>query len=147
MSPIRAALAASLLAAAPAPATIGDLAWMAGRWETSADGRWTEETWSAPRAGAMIGYSRSGQGEAGGDYEFLRIAAGADGVPVYYGSPGGRPPVPFRLSAATANSATFDNPAHDFPQRIRYVRDGDSMVATISALDGSHAMRWTYRRQ
>lgn len=133
--------------AAPAPG-VGTLGWMGGRWETvSANGRWTEETWSAPRGGLMLGYSRSGAGDQVREFEFLRIQAGADGVPAYLAQPGGRSPVPFRLTAHDATSATFENPAHDFPQRIRYVRTGDSMVATISALDGSNAMSWTYRRQ
>ena len=57
------------------------------------------------------------------------------------------PPVGFRLVASDGTSATFENPAHDFPQRIQYRRDGDRLVATISARDGSNAMSWTYRRR
>ena len=130
------------------PATVADLGWMSGHWGTaSANGEWTEEDWAPPRGGLMLGYSRSGAGERLREFEFLRIQAGTDGVPAYLAQPGGQPAVPFRLTAHGATSATFDNPAHDFPQRIRYVRTGDMMVATISALDGSHAMSWTYRRR
>lgn len=133
--------------AAPPPASVSDLAWMSGHWEAqAANGRWTEESWSAPRGGVMLGYSRSGAGDAVREFEFLRLQAGADGVPAYLAQAGGRQPVAFRLTAREGTSATFDNPAHDFPQRIRYVRTGDTMVATISALDGSNAMSWTYRR-
>src|SRR5205809_205592 len=93
------------------------------------------------------GASRSGirRGNEGGeDEEIVRGRAGpvADGA----GAAGG-PAVPFRLTAHGRTSATFDNPGHDFPQRIRYVRTGNMMVATISALDGSNAMSWTYRRR
>ena len=143
-----AGLALLLMGQAAPPPGIGTLGWMTGRWESlTARGRWTEETWSMERGGVMLGYSRSGTGDAVREFEFLRIQAGADGVPAYLAQPGGRSPVPFRLTAHDVNSATFENPAHDFPQRIRYVRTGDSMVATISALDGSNAMSWTYRRQ
>ena len=145
---IGAALALLLMGqAAPPAATVGDLAWMSGRWESAQSGRWTEESWSAPRGGVMLGYSRSGRGEALREFEFLRLQASEDGVPVYFAQPGGRPPVPFRLTARARTSATFENPAHDFPQRIVYRREGDTMVATISALDGSNAVRWTYRRR
>ena len=144
---IGAGLALLLAAEAPPPARVGDLGWMAGRWESREGGRWTEESWAAPRAGMMLGYSRSGRGESLGEFEFLRIEAGADGVPVYLAQPGGGPPVGFPLARADRSGATFENPAHDFPQRISYRRDGDTMVATISAMDGSHAMSWTYRRQ
>lgn len=143
-----AVLALLLMAQAAPPARVSDLAWMSGRWETqAAQGRWTEEVWSAPRGGMMLGFSRSGANEAIREFEFLRVAAGADGVPAYLAQPGGGPAVAFRLTAHSRTSATFDNPGHDFPQRIRYVRTGNMMVATISALDGSNAMSWTYRRR
>ena len=142
-----AGLALLLMGQAPPPARVADLAWMSGRWEAAAGGRWTEEVWSVPRGGVMLGYSRSGAGETMREFEFLRVAAGPDGVPAYLAQPGGRPAVAFRLTAHGATSATFDNPGHDFPQRIRYVRTGNRMVATISALDGSNAMSWTYRRR
>ncbi|MBX3561371.1 MAG: hypothetical protein KF780_06115 [Sphingomonas sp.] len=130
-----------------APATVDDLGWMAGHWTREADGRWTEESWTAPRGGMMLGVSRSGRAEAVREFEFIRLQAGADGVPVYWASPGGRPPVAFRLASHGPNEAVFENPAHDFPQRIRYRREGETMTATISAIDGSNAMSWQFRRQ
>ncbi len=142
-----AGLALLLMGQAAPPPGVGALGWMAGRWENvNARGRWTEEAWSMERGGVMLGFSRTGT-DAVREFEFLRIQSGPDGVPTYFAQPGGRPPIPFRLTAHDATSATFDNPTHDFPQRIRYVRTGDTMVATISALDGSNAMSWTYRRQ
>ncbi len=145
-----AALALLLMGQAPAPppASVSSLAWMSGQWqEQNVRGRWTEENWSTPQDDVMLGYSRSGSGDRMREFEFLRLQAGPDGVPVYYAQPGGGPAVGFRLTARDRTSATFDNPGHDFPQRIRYVRTGDTMVATISALDGSNAMSWTYRRR
>jgi hypothetical protein len=136
---------ALLLAGQSAPAPqVADLGWMSGHWQT-ADGA-TEEDWSAPRAGMMLGTSRTIRTGVAREYEFLRIQAGADGVPVYWASPNGVPPVGFRLSRAGPASATFDNPGHDYPQRIVYRRDGEALVATISAIDDSHATSWTYRR-
>ena len=139
-----AALALLLTAqAAPRPSVAG-LGWMSGHWQT-ADGA-TEEDWSAPRAGMMLGTGRTIANGAVREYEFLRLQDGADGVAVYWGSPNGVTPVGFRLTEAGPGRATFDNPDHDYPQRIRYRRDGDALVATISAIDDSHAMSWTYRR-
>jgi hypothetical protein len=149
--PLAAALGLLLMGQAGPPPTrvaVADLAWMSGRWVTEGmNDNLTEETWSEPRGGVMLGYGRSGTADRLREFEFLRIQAGADGVPAYLAQPGGQPPVPFRLTAHDASSATFENPQHDFPQRIRYERLGDTMMATISALDGSHAMRWLYRRQ
>jgi len=143
-----AGLALLLMGQAAPPATIAELGWMSGRWEAEGvNDNLTQESWSEPRGGAMLGYSRSGTGERLREFEFLRIQAGEDGVPTYFAQPGGRPPVAFRLVAHDGTSATFENPRHDFPQRIRYERLGDTMRATISALDGSNAMQWLYRRQ
>jgi hypothetical protein len=143
-----ASLALLLMGQAPSPTRVADLAWMSGHWETAAgNGPWTEENWSDPRGGVMLGMSRTLNGDRLREFEFLRIQPGEDGVAAYLAQPGGQPAVPFRLTAHDATSATFDNPGHDFPQRIRYVRAGDTMVATISALDGSNAMSWTYRRR
>jgi len=139
-----AALALLLGAQAAPHARVADLGWMSGHWRT-ADGA-TEEDWTAPRAGMMLGTSRTIQSGIAREYEFLRLQAGADGVPVYWASPNGIAPVGFRLSRAGPASATFDNPDHDYPQRISYRRDGEALVATISAIDDSRATSWTYRR-
>ena len=141
-----AGLALLLVAASPA-ATVDDLAWFAGDWVSEADGRWTEESWASPRGGVMLGYSRSGRGEELREYEFIRIARGDDGAIAYIAMPQGGAPVAFRLVRQERTRATFENPAHDFPQRIDYVRDGDTLTATISAIDGAKPRRWTYRRR
>jgi hypothetical protein len=139
------AAVALLLTAQSAPnAQVAELGWMSGHWQT-ADGA-TEEEWSAPRAGMMLGTSRTIRDGIAREYEFLRIQAGADGVPVYWASPNGVPPVGFRLTRSGSASATFDNPGHDYPQRIVYRRDGEALVATISAIDDSRATSWTHRR-
>lgn len=139
--------AAAVLAGATPATTVDDLAWIAGQWSREEGERWAEESWAGPRGGVMLGHSRSGRGKALREFEFLRIAAEADGTPAYIAQPGGRAPVAFRLVRRAGTSATFENVAHDYPQRIEYVRDGDTMTATISAIDGSKPMRWTFRRR
>jgi len=141
-----AGLALLLMGQAP-PTRVGDLAWMSGRWLTSDGGRWTEEVWAGPRGGTMMGFSWTGEGSNISEYEYLRVQSGEDDEIVYLAQPGGGPGVGFHLVQADGASATFENPAHDYPQRIRYARDGDVMVATISKLDGANALSWTYRRQ
>lgn len=140
------AAAAALLAASPA-ATVDELAWLAGQWSREESERWTEESWTAPRGGVMLGHSRSGRGDSLRDFEFLRVQAGADGIPAYIAQPGGGAPVAFRLVRRDGTSATFENASHDYPQRIVYACDGDTLTATISLIDGSKPMRWVYRRR
>ena len=147
MKVIMAMAAAAMLVAASPAATVDDLAWMAGQWSREEGERWTEESWTLPRGSVMLGRSRSGRGDSLREFEFLRIAAESDGTPAYLAQPGGGAPVAFRLVRRDGTSATFENAAHDYPQRIHYVRDGDTMTATISAIDGSKAISWAFRRR
>jgi len=143
-----AATAMLLMATTPAPApAVGDLAWMAGSWVKEQGGEWSEESWSGPRGGVMIGHSLSGAGDKASAFEFLILRPGADGALAYVAQPGGGAPVAFALVERGPASAVFENATHDYPQRIAYVRDGDTLTATISLLDGSKAMSWTYQRR
>jgi len=126
---------------------VAELAWMSGDWAEEKDGRWTEERWSRPRGGVMLGTGRSGRDERLNDWEFLRIEADATGVPSYWGSPRGAPPVAFRLVSVSRTEAVFENLKHDYPARIVYRREGQALVATISAADGSNPTSWRYRRR
>ncbi|WP_146909390.1 DUF6265 family protein [Arenimonas daejeonensis] len=120
-------LSASALAAAPAQ----DLGWLAGDWCGGDAGETIEESWLAPRGGELLGLSRTSKSERMVAFEFLRIVA-VDGVPTYLAQPGGRPPTAFTRSAGGDRWVRFENPAHDFPQRIEYRRDGDSLRAEIA---------------
>jgi hypothetical protein len=121
-----------------------DIGWLAGDWREEANGRWAEEHWSPPRGGVMLGYGRSGGGDAVRSFEFMRIEQGATGT-VLIAQPGGGAPVRFALVSADAVSVVFQNPAHDYPQRIAYRRNGDTLDAETSKIDGSGVQRWRYR--
>ncbi|HEX8258428.1 MAG TPA: DUF6265 family protein [Allosphingosinicella sp.] len=146
------AIAAALLlgAAAPAPRpearSVDALAWMAGTWESGDRGRWTEEHWTAPRGGMMMGLSRSGGANGVGEFEYIRIAPGEGGVPTYWASPGGGAATGFALVESGGQAAVFENRGHDYPQRSAYRRVGDTMTATISLADGGKPRSWRYRR-
>src|SRR3546814_18074940 len=117
-------------AAASPAATVDDLAWLAGDWASEADGRWTEESWRAPRGGMMIGHSRSGRGEVLREYEFIRIAAGDDGALAYIAMPQGGAPVAFRLVRPDIASERFENAAPAYSQRLEYARHGDTQIGS-----------------
>ena len=139
--------------AAPAPAAgMEQLGWLSGHWRTGAEAKadgsaWTEEIWSSPEGGTMLGLSRTHKGGRIRAWEFMRIARGEDGGASFHASPNGAPPVAFRLVRASAGEAVFENPAHDFPQRIFYRLEGRELVATVSLIDGSRAASWRFRRQ
>jgi len=147
MKTITATMALALLpAAASAQAEAAFPAWLAGAWSLAdGEGGWTEEFWTPPRGGLMIGASREGKGDALRSWETIRIQRKADGSIVFIAQPGGAPPVEFQMVKQDAGSIEFANPAHDYPQRIRYWREDNRLSAEISLLDGSSAVSWTYR--
>ena len=146
---MKTALLAYLAALAAAPVVAQQQAafpaWLAGAWSTeSAAGAWTEEFWTHPRGGIMIGASREGRGDTLRTWESIRIIRKADGTLAYVPMPNGGPPIEFAMVRQDAGSIEFANPDHDYPQRIRYWRDGDTLHAEISLIDGSRANRWSY---
>src|SRR5262245_61313695 len=122
-------------------------AFLSGCWEQRGEaGQWTEECWTDTRGGVMIGSGRTGNGDAVGHWEWMRIERGNDGSVIFYGSPKGAPAVGFKASETDAKSITFVNPGHDYPQRIRYVATETGLDAETSLADGSNAERWSYKR-
>lgn len=127
-------------------AQAADLSWLEGEWcSEPVNGRQTCELWGPPRGGVMLGTSQTVQQGRTRDFEFMRIES-TEGRAVFHGSPRGAPAVPFREDAREAKAISFANPAHDYPQQIRYQRDGEVLTAEIALADGSKPMRWTYRR-
>lgn len=128
------ALLLAACAAAPARVTpaspVATLAWLRGRWCGAHDGGTFCEAWRDVD-GALVGegaFERDGARVFG---EALRIEARADGV-FYVATPEGEGTTAFRLTRASADEAVFENPQHDFPKRITYLRRGlDGLVAVV----------------
>jgi hypothetical protein len=135
---------------APAAAGLGAVAFLAGVWQHEEDGRFREETWTAPRGDLMLGTNRTVRSGKKTQWEQLRLVA-EDGEVTYWASPSGAPPTPFRLVEHAANRAVFANPEHDFPQRLTYVRDGDRLSVRVEAQkDGEwdgFELHWTLAAQ
>jgi hypothetical protein len=112
--------------------TLAQMAWLAGIWAGAAGPATFEERWTPPAGGAMLAVSRTLKGDRMVAFEFLRIVERNEGL-VYIAQPNGRPPTEFTLTNITADSATFENPSHDFPKMIRYTRRADgSLEARVS---------------
>ena len=129
----------------PAKATLQQVAWLEGVW-TGSGATVTEERWTPAASNAIFGVSRTMREGRVVAFEFLRIVERTGGL-VYIAQPGGRPPTEFTLTAIDAESATFENPVHDFPKKIRYAKQADgSLEATISGLGGP-AQTFKFKRQ
>lgn len=138
--------------AAPSPNAPALPAWMSGCWESEAEDRYTEECWYEPRGKIMTGYSRSGtagqliEGEV---MQFQLSAETPEGrhiARLFWAAPEGRTWTKFAWSPNRMPGITVYNVANDYPQRIRYWRDGEALMAEIALADGSKARRWRYRK-
>ncbi len=91
----------------------------------------------------MLGLNRHVRGDGTAGFEFLRLVEDSAGV-TYFVSPGGGPTTPFRLTMADESMAVFENPEHDFPTRIEYRLDGETLVASIAGAEPGPS--WTFER-
>lgn len=110
---------------------IQDFARLTGCWENNTGNKQRDEIWSTPNGGLMLGVGRVVvQGKAT-EYEFMRIHQESDGL--YFTAQDARQAATsFKLISLRNNIATFENPKHDFPQRIIYYLDADrSLKARI----------------
>ncbi len=129
---------------APPPA-IERLAWLAGTWTENRDGNITQETWLGPRGQLMVAANLA-TFAGRSSFEFLRIVEGVEGLALL-ASPGGRPPVTFRLKELGERRVVFENPAHDFPQRVIYGIEPDGALrARIEGVAGGRerAVEWRF---
>ncbi len=135
---------------APAAATIDNMSWLAGAWvgTRGAGGAISmEERWSPPLGGAMLGVSRTVSRGRMSAFEFLRIVEREGGL-VYIAQPGGRTPTEFVLTELGDTRAVFENPRHDFPQRIVYELSPEGrLTASISYTGGGSARSFEFGRE
>jgi hypothetical protein len=118
------------------PATTPDLAFLTGCWRFERNGRIVEEHWLAPAGGSLFGVSRTVAGGKTVDFEFLQLRDLPDGL-TYIAKPSRQPEARFKMTTKTVDEIVFENPQHDFPQRIRYRRSGESLHARIEGtVDG-----------
>lgn len=127
--------------------SVEELSWLVGCWRLDGEGEVVEECWLGARGGLMVGVSRTVKGDGGTFFEFLRIADSETG-PVYWASPLGREAVPFRAVEIGRQKVVFENPNHDFPQRILYRLDQEGgLHAAISGLAGDEGgAEWVYEK-
>jgi hypothetical protein len=140
-------LIAALLAAETQAPTLP--VWMAGCWENESAGRSTVECWSMPDGNVMSGESVTTAAGKVVERESMQIVHAETDDPAipwmtFWAVPTGSKRTGFDWVPTSQPGLVFVNSQHDFPQRIRYWREGKFLMAEISAADGSKARRWRY---
>jgi len=145
-------IAASFLCVATAgyarQATVDRVAWLQGCWRSTRGEMTIEEQWMAPRAGSMLGMGRTVRGSKLVEYELVLIKE-QEGRLTYEAHPSGQPSATFTAATTSDTSVVFENPQHDFPQRVGYRRSGaDGLDAWIEGQANGKSRRvdFSYQR-
>lgn len=131
--------------------------WLAGTWRLERpDGLVVEEHWRQPVGDVMLGVSQSSREGSTIEFEFLRIEFDREQQRLVYVALLSRQAETRFLGTSVDGVASlpeelrFENPDHDFPQTIRYLREGDNALRAViagPARDGGwRELEWRYGR-
>jgi hypothetical protein len=119
-----------LTTAAAAQPPITQPSWLAGCWRQDGGERVIDEFWMPPAGGLMLGTGRTVAKGRVVEFEFMQIREEA-GKLVFTAKPSGQPEASFPAIRTGAREVVFENLAHDFPQRVIYRIDGDTLTGRI----------------
>jgi len=105
------------------------LRWLEGTWKRDSSRGAVYERWRLLSEHTFEGDSwrESSSGERRHGESLLLVEMG--GEVFYIPKPAENPyPVAFKLTEITAEQVVFENPEHDFPNRIGYARQGDAAM-------------------
>ena len=88
----------------------------------------------------MLGVSRSVRDSKTVAFEFMRIIEQDDGGLVFIASPMGQSTTSFSMVSLSDREVIFENPDHDFPQRVIYrlVSDEDLLGRIEGTINAKH---------
>jgi hypothetical protein len=142
-------LVAGALPAHAEDAALLGLAWLAGCWQLEGDEPGSGETWMPPAGGVMLGVARTVRGGRSVAHEFMQIRVTGPGQLAFTALPSGQAEATFPAVRVSATEVVFENPSHDFPQRVSYRQrpDGGLLARIEGRLDGvARAMDYPMRR-
>jgi hypothetical protein len=116
------AAAGLLIGTASAGAEISDVSWLSGCWASDDGEPGSGEQWTSPAGGSMFAVSRTVRNNKTTAFEFVRIVETEDGGLLYIALPSGQALTTFVMISISADEVVFENPDHDFPQRVAYQR-------------------------
>ena len=96
------------------------LQWLLGSWQFDNGKNVFTENWSRAGEDLFLGNNFTLRGSDTVFYENVRLEILRDTLCYNVTPKGAATPTAFRLASLTTDKAVFENPTHDFPQRITY---------------------------
>jgi len=139
----------------PIPATLADVAFMAGHWVGGDPGDLSEEVWSAPEGDSMVGMWRYVAKGRARIFEVLTLTTEGPNVvlrirhfdPKLVAREEKDKAVELPLVAKGPREAVFEGPEYDAKGTVRltYRQDGDSLTAVLEKAGGKQEFRFRRR--
>ncbi|MFL5765409.1 MAG: DUF6265 family protein [Bacteroidia bacterium] len=114
----------------------GEYTWLEGKWTGTTDGTVFFEEWQPLDGKAMHGIGGAIVGNDTVFSEQVSIEEREDGFYYIAAVQENKAPVSFKFTGYKNDSMVFENPQHDFPQRIVYFRRPDGTV--YACVDGKN---------
>lgn len=118
---------------------------LTGAWEGQHGNGIYKEDWTRTGDQELSGKANFIKDNKIVNQEILKLISNINGV-FYIADVSHNPePVSFKLSNTDEKSVVFENPEHDFPQKITYTfSDEDSLTAVIESLSENDKRKFTY---
>jgi len=121
--------------------------WLIGHWEQQLPDGMITETWTKDNDSVFSGRSFFIKGKDTIHLENILLTQRKDEllyIPTVHGQNNDEP-VNFKLNSDVENSFSFENPVHDYPQKITYKRvTSDRLIATISGIQQGKQSQESY---
>ncbi|WP_185821922.1 DUF6265 family protein [Xanthomonas sp. GW] len=102
------------------------MAW--GCWKSDTAEPGSGEHWLPLAGGTLLGVSRTVKQGKTVEFEFMQIRAVESGQLAFIAMPSGQKTVVFPLLRLGETEVVFENPQHDFPQRVIYQLEGETKL-------------------
>ena len=117
---------------------------LAGCWQGTEEPG-TLEQWMVPAGRMMLGMSRTVRMGKVSEFEFMRIVED-QGKLLFIAIVPGQPETTFTLVKSNLQELVFENPEHDFPQRILYrFFQKDVLAARIEGINEGKSLEFDYQ--
>jgi Domain of unknown function (DUF6265) len=132
-------------AGAASAVTVADFSWLSGCWASDPGEEGSGELWTRAAGGTLFGVSRTVKNGKTVGHEFMQIREVEPGQLAFIARPSGQAEATFKLVRSTGNELVFENPAHDFPQRVIYRLDSaDRLVGRVEGKNNGREQAFDY---
>ena len=114
--------------ASAAEPELARLSWLSGCWAREGGEPGSGEHWTSLAGETMLGTSRTVKRGKTVEFEFMELRYLPDGKLAFVAHPSGQRTAVFPVLGISDSEVVFENPQHDFPQRVAYAREGDSRL-------------------